>query len=279
VIFDLLRADLRAVAGRRACAPRNRSKITARCGPAGAPPAPASGTLDTVTRATLDKDPADVAAMFDEVAPRYDLTNAVLSLGQDRGWRRAVRDALDLRPGESVLDLAAGTATSSAALADTGAAVVGCDFSLGMLRVGRRAGRPGVDLVAGDALRLPFADAVFDAVTISFGLRNTADPERALGELLRVTRPGGRLVVCEFSHPTWTPFRTVYVEYLMRALPAVARRVSSDPAAYEYLAESIRAWPDQPALAAVLQRAGWGSVAWRDLTGGIVALHRGVRPL
>jgi demethylmenaquinone methyltransferase / 2-methoxy-6-polyprenyl-1,4-benzoquinol methylase len=231
-----------------------------------------------VTRATLDKDPAEVAAMFDEVAPRYDLTNAVLSLGQDRGWRTAVRDALDLRPGEQVLDLAAGTATSSAALADTGAAVVGCDFSLGMLRVGKRAGRPGVDLVAGDALRLPFADGAFDAVTISFGLRNTADAERALRELHRVTRPGGRLVVCEFSHPTWAPFRTVYVEYLMRALPAVARRVSSDPAAYEYLAESIRAWPDQAALAAVLQRAGWGSVAWRDLTGGIVALHRATRP-
>ncbi|HVM26695.1 MAG TPA: demethylmenaquinone methyltransferase [Mycobacteriales bacterium] len=231
-----------------------------------------------MTRATLDKDPADVAAMFDEVAPRYDLTNTVLSLGQDRGWRTAVGRALGLRAGERVLDLAAGTATSSAALAATGARVVGCDFSLGMLRVGARAGHAGVDLVAGDALRLPFADGAFDAVTISFGLRNTADPDRALRELLRVTRPGGRVVVCEFSHPTWTPFRTVYVEYLMRALPAVARRVSSDPAAYEYLAESIRAWPDQAGLAAVLQKAGWEQVAWRDLTGGIVALHRATRP-
>jgi demethylmenaquinone methyltransferase / 2-methoxy-6-polyprenyl-1,4-benzoquinol methylase len=235
-----------------------------------------------VTRATLEKDPHEVAAMFDEVAPRYDLTNAVLSLGQDRGWRRAVRDALALRPGERVLDLAAGTATSSVALAVGGARVVGCDFSLGMLRVGARAGRGSgehrVDLVAGDALRLPFVDGSFDAATISFGLRNTADPDQALRELLRVTRPGGRLVVCEFSHPTWAPFRTVYVEYLMTALPAVARRVSSDPAAYEYLAESIRAWPDQAGLARVLQRAGWGAVAWRDLSGGIVALHRGTRP-
>jgi demethylmenaquinone methyltransferase / 2-methoxy-6-polyprenyl-1,4-benzoquinol methylase len=230
-----------------------------------------------VTRATLEKDPHEVAAMFDEVAPKYDLTNTVLSLGQDRGWRKAVRDALDLRAGDRVLDLAAGTATSSAALAETGARVVGCDFSLGMLQVGARAGHRGVDLVAGDALRLPFADASFDAVTISFGLRNTADADRALAELLRVTRPGGRLVVCEFSHPTWSPFRTVYVEYLMRALPTVARRVSSDPAAYEYLAESIRAWPDQAGLAAVLQRAGWERVGWRDLTGGIVALHRGTR--
>ena len=231
-----------------------------------------------MTRATLDKDPSEVAAMFDEVAARYDLTNTVLSLGQDRGWRSAVAAALDLAPGERVLDLAAGTATSSAALARTGADVVGCDFSLGMLEVGRRAGHEGVELVAGDALALPFADASFDAVTISFGLRNTQDVDAALAELLRVTRPGGRLVVCEFSHPTWAPFRTVYVEYLMKALPAVARRVSSDPAAYVYLAESIRAWPAQAALAGHLQRAGWGSVGWRDLTGGIVALHRASRP-
>jgi demethylmenaquinone methyltransferase/2-methoxy-6-polyprenyl-1,4-benzoquinol methylase len=230
-----------------------------------------------MTRASLDKDPAEVAAMFDEVAPRYDLTNAVLSLGLDRSWRTAVRRALDLRPGQRVLDLAAGTATSSAALARTGADVVGCDFSLGMLRVGRRAGHEGVELVAGDALRLPFADASYDAVTISFGLRNTADPGLALRELLRVTRPGGRLVVCEFSHPTWTPFRTVYDEYLMRALPAVARRVSSDPAAYVYLAESIRAWPAQDELAEVVGEAGWAQVTWRDLTGGIVALHSAVR--
>ena len=226
-----------------------------------------------VTRANLDKDPAEVAAMFDEVAPRYDLTNAVLSLGQDRGWRRAVSRALALRPGQRVLDLAAGTATSSAALATSGATVVGCDFSLGMLREGRG---KGVDLVAGDALRLPFADASFDAVTISFGLRNVASTSGALQELRRVTRPGGRLVVCEFSHPTWRPFRTVYVEYLMKALPAVATKVSSDPAAYVYLAESIRAWPDQPALAAAIAEAGWTDVEWRDLTGGIVALHRAI---
>ena len=212
--------------------------------------------------------------MFDEVAPRYDLTNTVLSLGQDRGWRTAVARALDLRPGQTVLDLAAGTATSSAALARSGATVVGCDFSLGMLREGRG---KGVDLVAGDALRLPFADGAFDAVTISFGLRNVASAADALREMRRVTRPGGRLVVCEFSHPTWKPFRTVYVEYLMKALPAVATKVSSDPAAYVYLAESIRAWPDQAGLAAVVEQAGWTDVAWRDLTGGIVALHRATR--
>ncbi len=231
-----------------------------------------------MTRATLAKDPAQVAAMFDEVAARYDLTNAVLSFGQDRGWRTAVRAALGLQPGERVLDMAAGTATSSAALAASGAHVVGCDFSLGMLRVGKLAAHPGVELVAGDGLALPFTDASFDAVSISFGLRNTADPVQALCELRRVTRPGGRLVVCEFSHPTWAPLRTVYVEYLMKLLPAVATRVSSDPAAYVYLAESIRAWPDQAALASILQEAGWPAVRWRNLTGGIVALHHGVRP-
>lgn len=229
-----------------------------------------------MTRATLDKDPFEVAAMFDQVAARYDMTNSVLSLGQDRGWRRAVVQALAPQRGERVLDLAAGTATSTIALAATGATVIGCDFSLGMLQVGRRRGN-APDLVAGDALLLPFRDASFDAVSISFGLRNTADIDAALEEMRRVTRPGGRLVVCEFSHPTWPPFRQVYVNYLMRALPALARRVSSDPAAYAYLAESIRAWPSQPALAARIQAAGWADVAWRDLTGGIVALHRATR--
>jgi demethylmenaquinone methyltransferase/2-methoxy-6-polyprenyl-1,4-benzoquinol methylase len=228
-----------------------------------------------MTRASLQKRPREVAAMFDGVARRYDLTNTVLSFGRDRSWRRATRAALRLRPGERVLDLAAGTAVSTVDLAAAGAVAVGCDFSLGMLGQGR--GR-GVPLVAGDALALPFADAAFDAATISFGLRNVADVDTALAELARVTRPGGRLVICEFSRPTWAPFRTVYLEYLMRALPAVARRVASNPDAYVYLAESIRAWPDQPALAARIAAAGWRDVGWRDLTGGVVALHRATRP-
>jgi len=225
-----------------------------------------------MARATLDKKPAEVAAMFDAVAQRYDITNTVLSFGLDRSWRTAVRDALDLTPGERVLDLAAGTAVSSAPLAGAGARVTACDFSLGMLRAGRPA--PGVARVAGDGMRLPFAAAAFDAVTVSFGLRNMVDTVSALTEMRRVTRPGGRLVVCEFSTPTWAPFRRVYLDYLMRALPAIAGRVSSDPESYVYLAESIRAWPAQEGLAALLQQAGWGDVAWRDLTGGIVALHR-----
>lgn len=228
-----------------------------------------------MTRADLDKQPADVAGMFDRVAQRYDLTNDVLAFGQTRTWRRLVADALEVSPGMRILDLAAGTGTSSEAFAARGAQVVPCDFSLGMLRVGAQR-LPHLPFVAGDGMALPFADSSFDAVTISFGLRNIHDPVRGLQELHRVTRPGGRLVVCEFSSPTWAPFRTVYLEYLMKALPAVAKRVSSNAAAYEYLAESIAAWPDQQGLANLLLDTGWRNVAWRNLSGGIVALHRGV---
>lgn len=229
-----------------------------------------------MTRATLDKQPHEVASMFDDVAANYDLTNDVLSLGQDRRWRKEVAKAVDARPAQKVLDLAAGTGTSSPFTA-TGAYVVPCDFSLGMLREGKKR-HPWLPLTAGDATRLPFRDDVFDAVTISFGLRNVQDTDAALRELYRVTKPGGRVVICEFSQPTWAPFRTVYTEYLMRALPPVARAVSSNPDAYVYLAESIRAWPDQAGLAKRLQGAGWSQVAWRNLSGGIVALHRGTKP-
>lgn len=209
--------------------------------------------------------------MFDGVAARYDLTNSVLSFAQDRRWRRLTSTALAPRAGERVLDLAAGTGVSTVELARSGAWCVATDFSQGMLRAGlsRR-----VPMVAGDALHLPYSDGVFDAVTISFGLRNVVAYRDGLAELARVTKSGGRLVICEFSTPTWAPFRTVYLEYLMRALPAVARTVSSNPEAYVYLAESIRAWPDQARLAAEIQTAGWSAVGWRNLTGGVVALHR-----
>ena len=216
--------------------------------------------------------------MFDGVARRYDLTNTLLSGGQDRLWRIATRRALAPVAGERVLDLAAGTAVSTVELARDGAWCVAADFSLGMLRSARRQGRTSVPLVAADALHLPFPDGAFDAVTISFGLRNLVDPIAGLAEMARVTRPGGRLVVCEFSTPTWPVFATVYQNYLMRALPAIARKVSSNPEAYVYLAESIRAWPDQAGLAARIAEAGWSEVSWRNLTGGIVALHRARRP-
>jgi demethylmenaquinone methyltransferase/2-methoxy-6-polyprenyl-1,4-benzoquinol methylase len=230
-----------------------------------------------VSRAGLDKQPHDVATMFDAVADKYDLTNDVLSLGQDRRWRRRVVELVAPRPGELILDLAAGTGTSSQPFADAGATVVPCDFSIGMLEVGKRE-RPALPFTGGDAMRLPFGDDTFDAVTISFGLRNIVDPIAGLRELLRVTRPGGRVVVCEFSTPTWGPFDTVYSNYLMRALPPIARAVSSNPESYVYLAESIRAWPDQKGLALRMVEAGWGRVEWRNLSAGIVALHHSTKP-
>jgi demethylmenaquinone methyltransferase / 2-methoxy-6-polyprenyl-1,4-benzoquinol methylase len=279
-----------------------------------------------MTRAQLDKRPGDVAAMFDKVAPRYDLLNDVLSFGQDRWWRKVVAKAVGARAGERVLDLAAGTGTSSVTFTAAGAACVACDFSLGMLRAGVerlgaqdararpsdplgrvRPARPGaagsgadaggsgpdaggsgpgaaesgagpaqagpVRFVAGDALRLPFGDQAFDAVTISFGLRNVADPDAALAEMFRVTRPGGRLVICEFGHLPSPRLDAIYGRYLMAALPAVARRISPAGDAYEYLAESIRDWPSREELAQRIGGAGWSAVRWRDLTLGVVTVH------
>jgi demethylmenaquinone methyltransferase/2-methoxy-6-polyprenyl-1,4-benzoquinol methylase len=232
-----------------------------------------------VSRATLAKEPREVARMFDGVARRYDLTNTVLSFAQDRRWRRRTRQCLQLHAGDRVLDLAAGTGVSTVELARGGVHAIACDFSLGMLRAGRAVkSRRHVPFVAGDATRLPFRDGAFDAAVISFGLRNVSDGPAALREMARVVRPGGRLVICEFSRPTWPPFRFLYLNYLMRALPWVARRVSSNADAYVYLAESIRAWPPQDELAAAVACAGWTSVRYRNLSGGIVALHMAERP-
>jgi demethylmenaquinone methyltransferase/2-methoxy-6-polyprenyl-1,4-benzoquinol methylase len=229
-----------------------------------------------VSRASLAKEPHEVAAMFDEVAERYDVTNDVLSLGLDRLWRRAVLAAIAPKRGERILDVAAGTGASSVPLVFAGAHTVPCDFSVGMLRVGKRE-RPRLPFVAGDAMRLPFADHSFDAVTITFGLRNVSVPEAGLREMMRVTRPGGRLVVCEFSKPTVRLFRRVYDKYLSVAVPGLATRVSSDPESYLYLAETIQQWPDQQELATIISSAGWRRVQFRNLSGGIVALHRGWR--
>lgn len=214
-----------------------------------------------------------MAGMFDGVAQRYDLTNTVISLGQDRIWRAATRAATGARRGQRVLDLAAGTGVSSEDYANRGIDVVPCDFSTGMLGVGK-ARRPDLPYVAGDAMALPFADDSFDVVTISFGLRNVADTALALREMRRVTRAGGRLVICEFSRPTFAPFRVAYETYLGKVLPQMASMVSSNTPAYGYLAESITAWPAQEELGAIMLEAGWSDVAYRNLSGGIVALHR-----
>lgn len=229
-----------------------------------------------MSRATLQKDPKAVAAMFDETAAKYDLMNDVMSLGQSRLWRRAVLASLEPKPGQRILDIAAGTGTSSVSLRTAGADVVSADFSLGMLHQGQRQ-YPDLDFSAADATRLPFADASFDSVTMSFGFRNVVDSAAALEEFLRVTRPGGRLLICEFSQPVNTVFRTIYSEYLMAAFPPVARALSSNPDSYVYLAESIQAWPAQQELATTIGEVGWSDVQWRNLTGGVVALHRAVK--
>jgi len=241
-----------------------------------------------MAKASLDKRPGDVAAMFDAVAERYDLLNDVLSVGQVRLWRRVVAAAVAAGPGERVLDLAAGTGTSSRTFTTTGAYCVACDFSLGMLQVGARRAvsgrRPGgpapgpVRFAAGDALALPFRDRVFDAVTSSFGLRNVADPDAALAEMLRVTRPGGRLVICEFGHLPAARLDAWYGRYLSAALPAVARRLSPAGDAYEYLAESIKDWPLPAELAGRMGAAGWSAIRWRNLTLGVVTVHAARRP-
>jgi demethylmenaquinone methyltransferase / 2-methoxy-6-polyprenyl-1,4-benzoquinol methylase len=216
--------------------------------------------------------------MFDAVADRYDVLNDILSAGQDRHWRRVVARLVAARPGNLVLDLAAGTGTSSRAFTAAGARCVACDFSLGMLRAGARHPAERVSFVAGDALDLPFADQAFDVVTISFGLRNVADPDAALAELLRVTRPGGRLVICEFSHLPHPLLDHAYQRYLAATLPAIARVVSPNASAYAYLAESIKAWPAQSDLADRIAAAGWTRVTWRNLSTGIVAVHVARRP-
>lgn len=213
--------------------------------------------------------------MFDEVGRRYDIANTVLSLGMDARWRRKSAARLNVCPGEVIVDLAAGTAVSTEAIKEEGAFPVAVDFSRGMLAAGHMR---DVVKVCGDGMNLPFGDDTFDAVTISFGLRNFQSLPAALEEMLRVTKPGGRVVITEFSTPTNRVFAKVYDLYLSLVLTNAATIVSSDPEAYVYLAESIRAWPDQEELAHAMWQAGWIDVGWQNLTGGITAIHSGKKP-
>ena len=230
-----------------------------------------------MSRADLGKEPDEVSAMFDGVARRYDLLNDLLSLGRTKAWRKVATAIIAPKPGMRILDIAAGTGSSSRPLADAGAEVISLDFSKGMLDAGRKR-HPDLTFVQGDALALTFKENEFDVTTISFGLRNTSDTSKALQESLRVLKSGGRMVVVEFSQPTNRIFQTIYLRYLMRALPTVARKVSSNPDAYVYLAESILAWPNQNGLADLMRAAGFGNVQWKNLTFGIVAIHTGVKP-
>jgi len=226
--------------------------------------------------ANLNKDPDDVSKMFDGVASRYDFLNDLLSLGRSKAWRKSVTGIIAPKIGMTVLDIAAGTGSSSRPLVDKGAEVTALDFSAGMLDQGRKQHKD-IKFVQGDALKLPFSENTFDVTTISFGLRNTANSNIALREALRVTKVGGKIVVAEFSHPVNKIFRRAYLNYLMKALPIIAKRISKNPAAYIYLSESIRAWPDQAGLALIMSECGWKSVAWQDLTFGIVAVHIGFK--
>jgi len=229
-----------------------------------------------VNRADLGKDPKAVASMFDAVARRYDLVNDLLSLGRTKAWRKKVVKIIDPKPGMKILDIAAGPGSSSEPLFKAGAEVIAMDFSEGMIEVGKKK-RPYLNFVKGDALKLPFKDNEFDVTTISFGLRNTKDYEKALREANRVTKIGGRMVIVEFSTPTLPIFRTIYMNYLMKLLPKLAKRTSSNPEAYQYLAESIRAWPNQSELAGKMSANGWRNPNWSNLTGGVVAVHTGIK--
>ena len=229
-----------------------------------------------MVRANLNKDPDDVSKMFDDVAHRYDFLNDLLSLGRTKAWRRVVTSIIVPKPGMKILDIAAGTGSSSRPLVDKGAEVTALDFSHGMIEQGRKQNK-NINFVQGDALKLPFEDNSFDVTTISFGLRNTSNTEKALKEALRVTKDGGRIVVAEFSHPVNPVFKKIYLNYLMKALPVIVKKISKNPDAYIYLAESIRAWPDQAELASIMRDSGFKSVAWQDLTFGIVAVHIGYK--
>ena len=229
-------------------------------------------------RADLNKDPKEIASMFDSLASRYDVMDALMTGGMNNVWMTALRKAVAPHPGERILDLAAGTGTSSAALAKGGAEVVACDLSEGMIEVGRER-HPEIEFVHGNAMDLDFEDGSFDAVTISWGLRNIPDPQLALREMARVVRPRGRLVVLEFSTPPSRVFRGMYNVYQSTVMPAIARLVSTNDGAYDYLVESIRAWPPQEELGRMIAANGWSEVEYRNLTGGIACMHRAVKPL
>ncbi len=229
-----------------------------------------------MARANLNKDPDDVSKMFDGVANRYDFLNDLLSLGRTKAWRKVVTSIIGPKPGLKILDIAAGTGSSTRSLVDAGADVIALDFSAGMIETGRKRHKD-IKFVQGDALNLPFEENVFDVTTISFGLRNTSNIDSALKDSLRVTKSGGKIVIAEFSHPSNSIFRFIYLNYLMKAIPIISKKISKNPDAYVYLAESIRAWPNQEGLASKMRDAGWKSVAWQDLTFGIVAVHIGFK--
>lgn len=225
-----------------------------------------------MNKADLAKKPEAVQAMFDSVAESYDRTNDLLSFGQDRIWRRKVLKAVNPQPGQTILDLAAGTGSSSIVFLKPGVKVIASDFSNGMLEVGRRR-HPELEFVFADAMKLPFADNSVDAVTISFGLRNVEKPKVAIKEMLRVLAPGGKLVICEFSRVSVPVIRSLYEFYLKRILPRLSKLLAKNSSAYDYLADSILAWPNQKELVSWLDQAGFVETNYKNASLGVVAIH------
>ena len=224
-----------------------------------------------------------VNRMFDRIASRYDLLNSVMSAGLHHRWRERAADRAELAPGGSALDVCCGTGDLTLELAGRvapGGYVIGCDFSEPMLDLAReKATGRGIDSVRfewADALELPYDSGRFDAVTVGFGVRNFADRDRGLRELARVLRPGGRLVVLEFTEPRRPPFSTFYSIWFDRIVPVLGR-LTNDPAAYSYLAESVHSFPDPPGLAAKMDAAGLVGIRYTVLGGGIVTIHSGIR--
>ena len=230
-----------------------------------------------MSKADLTKKAQEVAAMFDGVAKNYDRANDLLSLGSARAWRKAVAKLVNPQSGQTILDLAAGTGASSVAFVKEGVRVVAADFSTVMLEEGKMR-HPEIEFVFADATKLPFKAEEFDTVTISFGLRNVENTELALSEMFRVLKPGGKLVVCEFSTIPNRFLHSLYRFYLKNLLPRISALVSKTPEAYSYLAESIDAWPEQAELAKLIEKAGYQSVQFRNQTLGIVAIHSATKP-